>query len=47
MHDGQSDIFVTGLYPDTYRVEGSDLKFANRLVVCDSSPIDTLIALPL
>ncbi len=47
MHDGQSDIFATGVYLDIYRVEGSDLKFAKRLVVCDSSRIDTLMALPL
>jgi anthranilate 1,2-dioxygenase small subunit len=47
MHDGQSDVFATGVYRDTYRLAGDDLKFARRLVVCDSSRIDTLIALPL
>ena len=47
MHDGQSDIFATGLYLDTYRAVGSDLKFAKRVAVCDSSRIDTLMALPL
>jgi anthranilate 1,2-dioxygenase small subunit len=47
MHDGQSDIFATGLYLDTYRSAGSELKFAKRLVVCDSSRVDTLMALPL
>ena len=47
MHDGQSDIFATGVYLDSYRVQGSDLKFAKRLVVCDSSRVDTLMALPL
>jgi len=47
MHDGQSDIFATGLYLDTYRVAGNDLKFSKRLVVCDSSRVDTLMALPL
>jgi anthranilate 1,2-dioxygenase small subunit len=47
MHDGQSDIFATGIYLDSYRVEGNDLKFAKRLVVCDSSRVDTLMALPL
>ena len=30
MHDGQSDIFATGLYLDTYRAAGNDLKFAKR-----------------
>jgi anthranilate 1,2-dioxygenase small subunit len=47
MHDGQSDIFATGVYLDTYRLAGNDIKFAKRLVVCDSSRIDTLMALPL
>jgi anthranilate 1,2-dioxygenase small subunit len=47
MHDGQSDIFATGVYLDTVRAAGNDLKFAQRIVVCDSSRIDTLMALPL
>ena len=47
MHDGRTDIFATGLYVDTLRASGNDLKFARRLVVCDSSRIDTLMALPL
>ena len=47
MHDGQTDVFATGLYLDTYRRQGNDLKFARRLVVCDSSRIDTLLAIPL
>jgi anthranilate 1,2-dioxygenase small subunit len=47
MHDGQSDIFATGLYLDTYRAQGDELKLEKRLVVCDSSRVDTLMALPL
>ena len=47
MHDGQSDIFATGVYLDTVHAAGSDLKFASRVVVCDSSRVDTLMALPL
>jgi anthranilate 1,2-dioxygenase small subunit len=47
MHDGQTDVFATGLYLDTYRLTGSDLKFARKVAVCDSSRIDTLMALPL
>ena len=47
MHDGQSDVFATGVYIDTVRMDGNDLKFASRVVVCDSSRIDTLMALPL
>jgi len=47
MHDGQSDIFATGVYLDAVRAAGNDLKFAQRIVVCDSSRVDTLMALPL
>jgi anthranilate 1,2-dioxygenase small subunit len=47
MHDGQSDVFATGVYLDTLRLAGNDLKFARRVVVCDSSRVDTLMALPL
>ena len=47
MHDGQTDVFATGVYVDTLRAEGSQLKFASRVVVCDSSRVDTLMAIPL
>lgn len=47
MHDGQSDVFATGIYLDVVRAVGDGLKFAERVVVCDSSRIDTLMALPL
>jgi anthranilate 1,2-dioxygenase small subunit len=47
MHDGQTDIFATGVYLDVVRAAGNDLKFAKRIVVCDSSRIHTLLALPL
>ena len=47
MHDGQSDVFATGVYLDTYQVASNDLKFSKRRVVCDSSRVDTLMAIPL
>jgi anthranilate 1,2-dioxygenase small subunit len=47
MHDGETAVFATGVYLDTYRAAGNDLKLARRVVVCDSSRIDTLMALPL
>jgi 3-phenylpropionate/cinnamic acid dioxygenase small subunit len=47
MQDGQSDVFASGVYLDTCRAAGNELKFAQRIVVCDSSRIDTLLALPL
>ncbi len=47
MHDGQTDVFATGRYLDTCRLTGDALKFVRKIVVCDSSRIDTLMAIPL
>ncbi len=47
MHDGNTDVFATGLYLDSYRAQGDELKLARRIVVCDSSRFDTLLAIPL
>ena len=45
--DGETDIFVTGRYLDLYRIRDQGAKLAERIVVCDSSRINTLLALPL
>lgn len=47
MRDGSTEIFASGRYLDRWRIEGETLKLAERLVVCDSNRVDTLIALPL
>jgi 3-phenylpropionate/cinnamic acid dioxygenase small subunit len=47
MRDGRMDLFATGRYLDTLIEEAGVLKFRERLVVCDSSRIDTLLAIPL
>ena len=47
MHDGETSVFATGRYLDTCRVADDTLKFARKIVVCDSSRIDTLMAIPL
>jgi anthranilate 1,2-dioxygenase small subunit len=47
MRDGEMDIFATGRYLDLYRIHNRDAKLTERIVVCDSSRIDTLLALPL
>jgi anthranilate 1,2-dioxygenase small subunit len=47
MRDGTTDIFATGRYLDRYRFDGERASIAERVVVCDSSTIDTLLALPL
>ena len=47
MRDGRTDVFATGRYVDKLRRDGDGLSFAQRLVVCDSSLFDTLVAIPL
>ena len=47
MRDGRMDLFATGRYLDTLVAEAGALKFRERIVVCDSSRIDTLLAIPL
>ena len=47
MRDGETDIFATGRYLDVYRIRDGGAKLAERVVVCDSSRINTLLALPL
>ena len=47
MRDGRTDLFATGVYLDRIRDDGAGLRFAERIVVCDSSHFDTLLAIPL
>ncbi|WP_211265252.1 aromatic-ring-hydroxylating dioxygenase subunit beta [Actinacidiphila oryziradicis] len=47
MRDGTTGIFATGRYIDRYRFDNGRASLAERIVVCDSSAIDTLLALPL
>ena len=47
MRDGGTDLFATGRYLDTWRRKGDGVILTARIVVCDSSRIDTLLALPL
>jgi 3-phenylpropionate/cinnamic acid dioxygenase small subunit len=47
MRDGKMELFATGRYLDRVVEEGGSLKFRERLVVCDSSRFDTLLAIPL
>jgi 3-phenylpropionate/cinnamic acid dioxygenase small subunit len=48
MRDGQMDLFATGVYLDkaATAADGS-LRYAERIVVCDSQRFDTLVAIPL
>jgi anthranilate 1,2-dioxygenase small subunit len=47
MRDGATDVYATGRYLDVYRLNGGAPKIRERIVVCDSSRFDTLLALPL
>jgi anthranilate 1,2-dioxygenase small subunit len=47
LQDGDTDIFASGRYVDLYKVGDGQVKLNERTVVCDSSRIDTLLALPL
>jgi anthranilate 1,2-dioxygenase small subunit len=47
MRDGTTDVYATGRYIDVYRLNGGNPKLRERIVVCDSSRFDTLLALPL
>jgi len=47
MRDGKMDLFATGRYLDVLVREAGALRFRERIVVCDSSRIDTLLAIPL
>jgi anthranilate 1,2-dioxygenase small subunit/terephthalate 1,2-dioxygenase oxygenase component beta subunit len=48
MRDGRMDLFATGVYLDRVQPDANGkLRFAERIVVCDSSRFDTLLAIPL
>jgi len=47
MRDGTTDVYATGRYIDVYRLNRATPKLRERIVVCDSSRFDTLLALPL
>jgi 3-phenylpropionate/cinnamic acid dioxygenase small subunit len=47
MRDGTMDLFATGRYLDLLVEDEGALRFRERIVVCDSGRIDTLLAIPL
>jgi anthranilate 1,2-dioxygenase small subunit len=47
MRDGATTLFATGRYVDRYRLDRARPSLVERIVVCDSSRVDTLLALPL
>ena len=48
MRDGQMMVFAAGVYRDRVRRDAAGAwRYAERIVVCDSQRIDTLLAIPL
>jgi anthranilate 1,2-dioxygenase small subunit len=47
LQDGDTSIYATGRYFDVYEIADRSAQLQERTVVCDSSRIDTLLALPL
>ena len=47
VQDGDSVIYATGRYLDVYAIGGDSVQLIERIVVCDSARIDTLLAIPL
>ena len=46
MQNGESGVFLSGRYLDRIVFEAGAAKFRERVVVCDSGRIDTLIVIP-
>ena len=47
MLDGTMAVFSTGEYQDKIVLDDGELKFKERVVICDHGMINNLIALPL
>jgi 3-phenylpropionate/cinnamic acid dioxygenase small subunit len=47
MRDGRMDLFAAGRYRDRLNETAGTLRFQERIVICDSSQFDTLLAIPL
>lgn len=47
MRDGRMDLFAAGRYRDRVHDVAGTLRFKERIVICDSSHFDTLVAIPL
>jgi anthranilate 1,2-dioxygenase small subunit len=47
MHTGESILFASGRYLDRIRIDGTNARFEEKIVVLDSRAIDTLLAIPI
>ena len=47
MRDGNMSLFATGCYRDKVKADAAgELRFVERIAVCDSARFDTLVAIP-
>ena len=47
MRDGTMDVFATGCYRDKVKANAAgELRFVERIAVCDGGRFDTLVAIP-
>ena len=47
MRDGVMDVFATGCYRDKVKADAAgELRFVERIAVCDGGRFDTLVAIP-
>lgn len=47
VQSNETSLFATGIYKDVFDLSGERILLKRRIVVCDSSRIDTLLAIPL
>ncbi|MEB2347304.1 MAG: terephthalate 1,2-dioxygenase [Comamonadaceae bacterium] len=47
VNHGQSELFVAGVYKDVWAVTNEGLYLNERIVVCESDVIETLLAIPI
>ena len=47
MASGESSVFASGVYRDRFRIDDGRLALDERIAICDSTVVDTLLALPL
>lgn len=47
MHTGESTLFASGRYLDRIRLDGTEPRLEEKIVVIDSRAVDTLLAIPI
>jgi hypothetical protein len=47
MQSGEMSVFAVGCFDDLIVEDGGALRFKEKIVICDSSRIDTLLVIPI